>query len=265
MRKISLYIIIFISILNGKNLFAQIEVEGTINFTNTEDSLRNIYNISNSDSLHEATRTNEYLFQKYFSDEVSINGNLLEINTSFEFPNYATGLNLIVNIPTVLDSINTPIYLKINQQSPVLIKTIFQDTVSNLEMVTGNHLVLMYDGLSFIIINHQTYPCPPGYKQMNDKYCIQTTRNTKKSFWQATKICNDKGYHLCTYQEWYYACINNTGMSNMPQNFEWVHSTSNHNVHALKIGEASSCTNADSETTSSTGLPMYYRCCYHLR
>ncbi len=265
MIKITKYIIGVFCCLNFATVFAQVEVEGTLNFTNASDSLRNIYNISKSDSLNEVVRANEYIFQKYFENNVSVIDSVILITADFEFPNYTTGMNLILTIPVLTDTINTPKYLKVNQQNPVLIKTVLLDTITNKEVKSGHVFCLIYNGTDFLAINTQHYKCPNDYKKMNDKYCIQKTRNAQETFWNATKFCNDNGYHLCTYQEWYYACINNSGMSNMPQNWEWVHTTSNHNIHALKIGNTSSCTVTDSETTAVTGLPMYFRCCYHLR
>lgn len=100
---------------------------------------------------------------------------------------------------------------------------------------------------------------------MTEDYCIQIKRNPLATFWNAQKNCSDQGAHLCYYAEWYYACINNSGLIGMPQNYEWINTTSNHNIHALKIGNLANCDNRDSETTATTGLPMYYRCCFKLR
>lgn len=263
MKKV-FYILIFV-VTGISHSAAQVEFNGSIQFTNTTDSLRNFYNVSSPDSLDQAVRLTDAVYQKSFDDEITVLGNTLIITTDFEFPAYINGMNIIITIPVLPDTINTPVNIQINQQTAVTIKTLQNLTVDNTLMKSGIVMLLIYDGNSFIMINQPLAKCPSGFKKMTDKYCIQKNRNPLATFWNAHKDCNDKGYHLCTFQEWYYACVNNTGLQNMPLNFEWVHSSSNHNIHALKIGAGADCQMTDSETTATTGLPMYYRCCYHIR
>jgi hypothetical protein len=262
--KLTIFLISIIHCFCNQSL-AQVEINGKVEFTNSFDSLRNIYSLSAPDSLDEAVRLYDFNYQKFFDDSLTITDSILNLNTSFEYPAYTTGMNLILQLPVFTDTINTPIYLKINQQSAVKIVTADGLKITNTVMKSNAVILLIFDGLKFVLINVKTNKCPNGFKKINDKYCIQKNRNGQATFWNAHKFCNDRGYHMCTLQEWYYACLNNTNLVNMPLNYEWVHSSSNHNIHALIIGNSSNCTNAYSETTATTGLPHYYRCCYHIK
>lgn len=261
-----LYTILLLLFSGVISVNSQVVMEGKLSFTHTDDSLRNFYGVSAPDSLDQAVRVTEYAYQKYFENEIVLIGDsLLHISSSFEFPLYETGMNLSLKLPQIIDTINTPRYLKINQHPAVLIRQIDLSIISNSLMKSNQILNLIYNGSSFICFNQPVYKCPGGFKKMTNDYCIQVNRNPQATFWNANSDCIAQGFHLCNFEEWYYACVNNSGLNQLPQNFEWVHTSSNHNIHALKIGSGANCQTVDSETTAVTGLPMYYRCCYHLR
>lgn len=244
---------------------AQVEIEGKLIFTSPADSLKQIYGIAPADSLNDVLTQNDFAYKKYFDTEVSIADSTFYITTNFEYPTLSIGASLLMKIPLLTDTVNVPFMLKINNETSFPIRTVNTSIIGTETIKSNRLLMLLFTGTEFICINTPVFRCPAGFKQMNENYCIQTNRNPLATFWNANKNCNDQGYHLCTFQEWYYACTHNAGLSQMPLNFEWVHSTSNHNVHALKVGNGSSCTGLDSETTAVTGLPMYFRCCYSLK
>jgi hypothetical protein len=241
---------------------AQVIVKGNLEFTHPNDSLRNFQDVSSPDSLNQVVRTTDYIYQRYFDNEITINDSAFHITTTFEYPAYTSGMNIVLNIPPLTDSINTPSYLKINQYPPAIIVKINGDTVTNIDLTSNNILYLVYDGNRFMIIANVLNKCKTGYKNMKNEYCIQKGRNPAANFFNANKTCIQQGYHLCSLQEWYYACVNNSGMANLPLNFEWVHSSGNHNTGALKIG-STNCTNSGSDTAET--YLYYYRCCYHLK
>ena len=53
--------------------------------------------------------------------------------------------------------------------------------------------------------------CPSGYTLIGtpltaEAYCISTQKRLKTSFGQATRLCSNEGYHLCSPSEWSGAC-----------------------------------------------------------
>lgn len=265
LSKLRKLIFIFI-IFSLTDSFGQVEIKGVLNFTAPNDSLRNVSNLSGADSLNQAVNAKDFHYNRYFESEISIlNDTVFQIQPSYEFPNdYSAGMMILFKVPVLSDTINVPKYIKVGSLNIKQIKIINNYPFKN-HIQTNRIIYLTYDGNSFILINSKTEDCPNNYKKMNENYCIQINRNSQTTFWNAIKICEDQGSHLCFFEEWYFACINNTGLINMPLNWEWVMTNSNHNVHALKIGNGGNCTTTDSETTQPGGLNQRYRCCYSLK
>ncbi len=245
---------------------SQIEVNGTLQFTNATDSLRTISGISKIDSLDEGLRYQDFLYSTFYKDEINTIDSVLQITPAFEFPSYQTGMMLTVQIPLLTDTVNTPAYININSNGMVAIKNISGTLITNEQMRSGNFLILLYNGTEFIAVNQETRKCPSGYKQMNENYCIQINRNAQNYFWNALQTCMSTGNHLCSMDEWYYACYNNTGLNQIPLSYEWVHSTSNHNYYAVIIGSGTCTTTNEGDTTPIAAVLKYrFRCCYKLR
>lgn len=252
------------------NLFqignTQVEMNGKIIYTNPIDSLNSIGGISKIDSLDEGLRHQDYLYATFFDSEITVNDSVLEIIPTYEFPNYQTGMMITINIPNITDTVNTPKYLKINGHSIVAIKSIYGENISNEIMKKDVFLMLLFDGNNFIAINDQTRKCPSGFKKMNANYCIQINRNGSNYFWNALQTCMNAGNHLCNMDEWEYACFNNSGLNQIPLNYEWVHSTSNHNYYALIMGNGTCTSVYSGDTTPIAAVIKYrFRCCYSLR
>jgi hypothetical protein len=258
----SFFILFFV--LCAELASSQVEVNGTLRFTSPNDSLRQANGLYKADSLNEAVSVNDAVYKRFFNQEVSVSDSVFVITTSFEFPAYAPGMSIFVKVPVLTDTVNVPSYIRINSYQTINIRGTNNSQVGAETVASGRILILLYNGSEFICTNQAVYSCPSGFKKMNENYCIQIDRNPLATFWNANKNCMDLGYHLCSFQEWYYACSNNAGLNSLPLNYEWVHTTSNHNIHALKIGSGT-CKTTDSETTATTGLPMYYRCCYTLK
>jgi len=112
--------------------------------------------------------------------------------------------------------------------------------------------------------------CPSGWTMIGDPgaigtYCIETNERAATSYFNAKSICaglKPTGFswaHLCDHNEWYVACLNGTGLSNMTNNWEWVSDFRNSTVggHAFIAG------NGGCDTVHSDGIsdPVAFRCC----
>lgn len=258
---IKYFFILFFSVV-ANCLFAQVIANGNILFTSPTDSLRQISGLSQSDSLNEAVSMGEVPYKKFFGDEVIILDTSFVITTTYEFPALTQGMVIYVKVPLLIDSINIPFNIKINNNDAKNIRTVNKNKIDKYFVRSHRLLMLIYTGTEFLCLNNEVFECPAGFKKINPYYCIQINRNTSASFWNSNKNCNDLGYHLCTFQEWYLACVNNSGMTQIPLNFEWTHTTGNHFTQALQLGGGSLCTNTN--TASPTNL-TYYRCCYSLK
>jgi hypothetical protein len=248
------------------NLIAQIQIRDTLLFISQQDSLRQISNLSKADSLHQAITPLDMYYKRYFDySNVSVIDSVLSVSVPFGFPlTYTNGMTFIVEVPQLTDSVNVPRYIQFSSLSVVPIKII--TNILHRKMIQSKRiLLLIFDGFNFVLVNSDLDKCPVSYKKVNDNYCITINRRAQATFWNANKKCIDEGAHLCYFEEWYFACLNNSGISKLPLNWEWINTNSNHNIHALKMGNSSSCTTTDSETTAPTGLSLYYRCCYSLR
>lgn len=247
----------------------QILIQNGIEFTSAYDSLRQISSIAPADSLSDALTAKDYVSTRFInSNQIAVADSTFYVNTTYEMPNYTPGMLFYIHVPVLIDTINIPKYINLNSQGTKAIVSANLSLVTVSVIKSGRIIALMYNGNSFVVINQPSLICPTGYVKKNENYCIQKVRNPKATFWIAQTTCYNQGAHLCYYDEWYYACINNAGLTAMPTNYEWVNTTSNHNIHALIIGAGvtvAACTTTESETTATTGLPQYFRCCFKLR
>lgn len=256
------YFYILLFTLIGSSIYSQVELNGKLIFISNTDSLRQVTGLSNTDSLDEAVSSGELPYKNLFDDEVSVVDTNFILITNFEFPNLKQGMILKIMVPQLTDTINVPFNVVINNSIPYKIKTINQSQINSNYIKSNILLNLIFTGTEFVCLNNEIHLCPNGFQKINNNYCIQKNRNASTTFWLANKNCNDNGYHLCTFQEWYYACINNTNLNQIPLNYEWVHSTANHFDQALQLGTSGICTNRlSAEPTDIT----YFRCCYSLR
>jgi hypothetical protein len=105
--------------------------------------------------------------------------------------------------------------------------------------------------------------CPAGYTSINSQYCIQTNMFdwTSRNWFDAINICGDNGARLCSWAEWYNACVNGTGLSNMLNYLQWVDdgvSTTNY----ARVTGGTSCSARDNKDVDVSTNSTYTRCCF---
>ena len=101
--------------------------------------------------------------------------------------------------------------------------------------------------------------CPSDTTEIiaGSQVCIERAQRGNLTWTNSVASCNSLGRRLCTDMEWYTACINASGLTNMTgDSYEWVAEMSN--GIGSKRG-ASGCTDMSSHEIYVD--PYGYRCC----
>jgi hypothetical protein len=105
--------------------------------------------------------------------------------------------------------------------------------------------------------------CPSGYTSIGSQYCIQTNMLdwTSRTWFNAIDICGDNGARLCSWAEWYNACVNGTGLANMLNYWQWTDDGVSTTNYARVTGGAN-CTARDNKDVDVSSNGTYTRCCF---
>lgn len=157
-------------------------------------------------------------------------------------------------------------FLKINSLSPFSLKSGLNELVNGV-FQPGDMVTCMFDGNNFQVISiDESFTCPTGFVNVNDRYCIEKNERPLAYFQNAVNACGNRNARLCTWSEWQFACTQDgaLGLNNMRTNFEFLNDASDHSEDVALIGNGGSCNSMDSVATSiiSTSYRRNYRCCY---
>ncbi len=133
------------------------------------------------------------------------------------------------------------------------------------DIVAGATVHVVFDGTEFQLISGRRRApraCPSGSVAVNDEYCIDTGRRGAGLLDSASVVCGDLNGQLCSWGQWYAACLRATelGLTNMTGQWEWANSAANADGSARTMGYAS-CTHAGLGLAFGT-TSYNYRCCY---
>lgn len=109
--------------------------------------------------------------------------------------------------------------------------------------------------------------CPAGWTMIGDPgkpatFCIETNERSATNWFNAHSTCNAINdstiglAHLCTYNEWYTACVRGTGLSDMTNNEEWVADLDS--AHGAIVSGNGSCATLGYNGKNNSSV---YRCC----
>lgn len=109
-------------------------------------------------------------------------------------------------------------------------------------------------------------PCPDGFTEVNDKYCIETDQNQlgKKSWVDANSSCISNNTRLCTAGEWVHACLNagTLGLNDLPSGNEWLGDLAS-GVSANRLGQSIVSPSCTAGGTGHISLDSFdFRCCF---
>jgi len=100
--------------------------------------------------------------------------------------------------------------------------------------------------------------CPTGFNDTGYGYCIQNSENTARTWFNASKYCADTfGARLCSYSEWYNACVN-VKASGMIGNLEWVDDIIYYDQFLMGLTGLDRC---DLVTSGTLDSSFSFRCC----
>jgi hypothetical protein len=105
--------------------------------------------------------------------------------------------------------------------------------------------------------------CPMASIPLNEATCIDTAAiNTSASFYQAARICAERGGRLCAWDEYIAACnLLGPELNGLFNDWEWINDTSNH-THTVDQAGRTTCISQRSAAPNAVGTT---RCCYRSR
>lgn len=252
-KKIIFGIVLFTPIA----VLSQVEINKPIEFVNTDDSLRQIYNIGipgdSSSLINFKNATSESLI----SIRLSGSGNY-----SFQKPftgfSLVEGMQLNLLIDTT-NSVSTPSITFESTNYPLKFQN--GDSIPVFKLENNSIARVIFNGTEFRLAQYFRNTCPPGFVSVNENYCIEINERPLTIYTNAINICNNLGGSLCSWGEWYYACsnLNNVVVFNMQGNWEFIDDASDHSDTYAVVGNPS-CMNFFSENVNL--FNRNFRCCY---
>ncbi|HMC96641.1 MAG TPA: hypothetical protein VKG92_03250, partial [Flavobacteriales bacterium] len=116
----------------------------------------------------------------------------------------------------------------------------------------------------FVLLNASEFGCPPGSVAANDHLCIGIGTVSNLLYYEAVDLCANRGGNLCTWDEYYTACVvAQSQLTSLFNNWEWLDDTSNHTHTANQAGRLT-CKSQRSESLLDERKGEA-RCCFHLR
>lgn len=132
------------------------------------------------------------------------------------------------------------------------------------DVAAGETAMLIFDGTAFQLTGArrmQRRPCPGGFTQVNELYCIEQVQHDTMTWLDAASTCGSMDARLCTWGEWYAACQQATalGLQNMTGDWEWTNNSAAAD-HSVRVVGQFSCPHAG--TTNGFDFARNFRCCF---
>lgn len=240
---------------------AQVQIDKPIllNGTSTED--RQIQNLGDPHSQNSALRAEDLKYGKYnFANSVGVDTIFLTFDPLVD--TLIDG-DLFFFQPSLINT--NEVFLKCSffpAAFPLLING--SDTIKRGQILPGKIIAAIYSGGKAYVITPINRTCPTGFVKVNENYCIEINERSTSNFFSAASTCFSQDAELCTWAEWYYACINATSLSlaGMTNNFEWLDDAANASLQVKVVGNGT-C-NSNTNGWSDTGNQPF-RCCYRLK
>lgn len=173
-----------------------------------------------------------------------------------------TGMHITVKVP---DGASGQVSILLNGLGPYDVLTGPVTTLQADQVAPGSVLSLIFLGNAFQLMNGTTRTlrgCPAGTVAVNGQYCIDAQQEaTTVDYFNAARICGERGLRLCSWAEFHMACVNGgaLGLQNMTGDYEWIGSACNEDGSSRIAGfngcTAVGCALAAGSTTYS------FRCC----
>ena len=239
---------------------AQVLIDNSIVLIGTNDGDRQVHGLPDSTGASAMINAATELSNAHRS-AAPASGTLWQIDLPSLQQAPVAGTQLIVHAPAPVPG---PLQISINGNGPYAITRGPDETIDGATIPEGTMLSLVFDGNAMQLMNsigRSLLECPAGTVAVNDQFCVQTERSGELlEFFEAIEHCGAMGMRLCTWGEYYSACIDAVALSiaDMPNGWEWTNQSANENMSVRVVG-SSSCMNA--ATSPATGYPRHFRCC----
>ncbi len=241
---------------------AQVRSDGRIELTGTDADQRQVRGVPTL-NLPDAVLNAELELSgahRYATPEI---GTTWQVDLpALEQPPVA-GTHFMVRAPQPTDG---PVQIMINEHGPFAVLFGTSELLQGASIPEGTTLSLVFDGSALQVTNgsgHGLRNCPAGMVAVNDQYCIQITQHpTATEFWEAIENCGITGQRLCSWSEYFTACLNAAalGITDMPNGeWEWTNQTANEDNSVRLVG-VPSCYGAGTGFTQPT--LRRHRCCF---
>jgi len=172
------------------------------------------------------------------------------------------GTHVVVKAPAAT---NGPVALAVNGNGPYALITNSLQPINGETIVPGTMLSLVFDGTAFQTMNGEGYArrtCPEGSAAVNEQFCMEIDQHPASNLYQAMLSCGDQGMRLCTWGEFYAACVNaaTLGLNAMTNDWEWTNDASNEIGSARVVGLGSCGAAGNSIVVNS--IDRSFHCCW---
>lgn len=172
------------------------------------------------------------------------------------------GTQLVVKAPA---GNNGPVTLALNGGAALPVLRDSGDPLEPGDVLAGQMVALTRHGAGYLLTSGRPSakrPCPTGFVQVTEGYCIEVVQRDTADFHEAAVTCGALGGRMCTWGEWYVACTraSQLGIGDLVGDWEWTNNSANGDGLVRVVGEFS-CTAA----ATSQGwdlLPRNFRCCF---
>lgn len=248
--------------LTLSNVFGQLTVDKSINFTATDSSKNQVVGHDEPFQLDHAVNVNSAVKSVInFSNSVSYANNIINVNRNIPEQNYQTGMSIafISNF-----SCDDSVQITIDGGDTAFITKSITELLDTNNIAVNQYVELIYDGTNFQLLNN-TQACPSGFVQVNNNYCIQMNEYGPMTIYDAMAFCDTLGGQLCSLSDWYYACQKtDLNLQDMTNNWEWINHGMDHTSDAATVGNGvcESILTRQSELWQG-GNTAIFRCCYY--
>ncbi|MCB9170767.1 MAG: hypothetical protein H6597_03690 [Flavobacteriales bacterium] len=162
--------------------------------------------------------------ERSFLSGVATGMNDLTLSLTPPLDGYAPGLRVSI----VPDSTNTgPVTLSIDGLPPVPVHKAVTLDLDSGDVRPHVPLLLIHDGMNFQVIGPIDPACDAGYFAISRDVCIERQPHGPNTFWQSLNYCHDHHARLCSFSEWFSACIHDNGLFSSIVDWEWVDHAAN--------------------------------------
>lgn len=242
---------------------AQIDVDRPLVLIGPADSARRVMGLSDATAEGDALNARSAALGRFRSATVSGTPDAwtADLEPALTGPP-DPGLELVLRVPQA----NTgAVMLTINGLGPFPVEEAPGDPLDSADVPAGLMARLLFDGIAFQLVNgrpSRTRPCPSGFVEVSDQFCIEPDQRDTLDFREAAHVCGALGARLCTWGEFYAACARaaQLGLNDMIGDWEWTNTSANADMGVRVVG-FSSCTIA--ATAGALDPPARsFRCCF---